>query len=44
MAPGSYYVLVLASDYGPKPVVWSVPVVLKAGANTVALTPKNMMP
>jgi len=44
VAPGSYWVMVVATDYGPKPFVWSVKVELKGGQNTVLLTPKNAIP
>jgi hypothetical protein len=44
VAPGTYYVMAIAADYGPQPFVWSVKVELKGGQNTVTLTPKNATP
>ena len=44
VAPGSYWVMVVAADYGPRTFVWSVKVDLKGGQNTVLLTPKNAIP
>ena len=44
VAPGTYYLMAVAADYGPRPFIWNVRVELKGGQNTVALTPSNVAP
>jgi len=44
VAPGTYYLMAIAADYGPQPFIWNVRVELKGGQNTVALTPRNAVP
>ena len=44
VAPGTYYLMAIAADYGPQPFIWNVRVELKGGRNTVALTPGNAVP
>jgi hypothetical protein len=44
VAPGVYYVMAIAVDYGPKAFIWSTRVELKAGENALVLTPQNSIP
>jgi hypothetical protein len=44
VAPGAYYLMAIAADYGPQPLLWNLKVELKAGQNTLVLTPKNVTP